>query len=153
MYNKKKGFTLIELMIAMLIIMVSMLALLTAITTSMRTNMQNEVRNAGIRVANQTVEALLTLRDDDTELTIGSHARTPGNTTQAGKGIPDTSQKIRDYTMNYSIGWMVSQLTTSLTSTQNTEVPNLKQLNVTVGYIFSNVTTTHTVVAYKSSKL
>ncbi len=143
-----------EMMIALVIIMVSMMALLTALTSSVKTNRENEVRNTGIRVANQTAEALLALNSEDTELTVGSHTRTPGNTAQATKGIPDTSQMIRSSvtsTMTYSIAWVVSQLASG--ATPSSPVPNLKQVNVTVSYTMNNMQLNHDVVAYKSSAL
>ncbi len=122
--NCNKGFTLIEMMIAILIIMASMLALLTAITTAIRTNRTNELRNAAIRITNQTAESLISLPLDDNELATGiTHVRIAGDPTQAQKGIPDTTQSVRNYTFTCRIQWSV------LASTAD-----LKQINIQVGY-------------------
>lgn len=134
-----KGFTLVELMIAVLIIMVSMLALLTAITSSIRTNMNNEIRNAAVRVTNQTAEALLSLPLEDAELATGAtHTRVAGDPTQAQKGIPDTTLRMRDFTATYVITWTIAAPTT-----------DLKQINISVSYVLNNTTYTNSAVTYK----
>ena len=122
-----------------MIIMISMLALLTVMTTAIRTNMANGIRNTAIRVTNQTAEALLALPLEDAELTIGStHSRITDNAAQSNKGFPNTTQKVRDYSMNYTIQWTV----TSPTS-------DLKQISIEVSYQHLNQTYKHNALTYK----
>lgn len=144
-FSNKKGFTLIELMVAMLIIMVSMLALLTSILTSMSANMGNEIRNTAIRVTNETAEALLALPIDDSELSVGvTHVNTfsTGPTGQQVRGFPNPTQNIRVYQVTYTIQWTVSAPTA-----------NLKQVNITVTYPYKNQSYTNASLVYKHRAL
>jgi prepilin-type N-terminal cleavage/methylation domain-containing protein len=122
--SNKKGFSLIEMMIAMVIIMISMLAMLTAIINSMRVNLENDLRNTAIRLTNQTAEALLATSFEDTELSASTaHTRTAGNTEQDKKGFPNPSQTVRNYRQLYTIAWSVVDKT-----------GNVKEVEITVTY-------------------
>jgi len=139
--NNKRGFTLIELMIAMLIIMVSMLALLTSILTAMNANVGNEIRNTAIKVTNETAEALLALPIEYAELSVGStHSNTftTGTTGQQVKGFPDPNQKVRAYQVTYTIQWDVTAPTA-----------NLKQIVITVSYSHKGQSYTNSSLIYK----
>ena len=136
--NRQKGFSLIELMIAMFIIMISMLALLTVMMTSMRTNVGNDVRNTSVAVANQTAEALLALPITDAELTVGTHARDSGSASQTNKGFPNVSQTVRGFQQTYNVQWGVTAPST-----------DLRQVNITVSYVYSNQTYTYQSLIYK----
>ncbi len=136
--SKDRGFSLIELLIAMMIIMVSMLALLTTMLTSINANVSNEARNTATIVANLTAEALLALPIDDPELTLTTHNRVAGDLTQTNKGIPDVTQKIRNYQVNYGIQWQVAPYSA-----------NLKQVNITVTYQRRGQTFTYSSLIYK----
>lgn len=133
----KNGFSLVELMFAMVIILVSMLALLTSITTSINTNMSSEIRNAAVKVTNETAEAILALPIDDAELSDGSHGNTftSGATGQQGKGFPNPVQKIRGYEKTYTITWFVIPSSS-----------NLKQVDILVSY-------THKGKSYENASL
>jgi prepilin-type N-terminal cleavage/methylation domain-containing protein len=139
--NNKRGFTLIELMIAMLIIMISMLALLTSIVTSMAANTSNEIRNTAIKVTNETAEALLALPIDDAELSTGTlHTNTP-STWPAGqqvKGFPNPTQRIRAFDITYVITWSVTAPSS-----------NLKQISISVAYSQKNQNYTNSSLVYK----
>jgi prepilin-type N-terminal cleavage/methylation domain-containing protein len=140
-YGNKKGFTLIELMIALVIIMVSMLALLSSIVTSISANMGNEIRNTAIRVTNETAEALLALPIDDAELSTGSshvNTFTTGPNGQQVKGFPNPVQRIRSYDVSYTITWVVTAPSA-----------NLKQINITVSYPYKNQTNANASLVYK----
>lgn len=136
-----KGFSLIEMMIAILIIMISMLALATALTTAIATNQANEIRNAAIRVTNQTAEALLALPFNDAELTVGNHSRTKDDEAQNLKGLPNTVQNLKAYQMTYSITWAVEQMVSA------------KQVSITVQYTHKNRSFTNSAVIYNTGKL
>ena len=149
---KNKGFSLIELMFAILIIMISMLALLTSIMTSINTNMQNDLRNTGVRLANQTAEALLALPLTDGELSdtllvndtrlATAHARVAGDTAQGTKGLPNPVYSTRQFQKTYTISWDVKELS-----------PKLKELRVTVSYLYKNVTYSNGSVVYRHISL
>lgn len=55
-YNNKKGFTLIELMVAMAILFISMTAILDFIVQYHRINLENTMRNEAIRIAEARIE-------------------------------------------------------------------------------------------------
>ena len=140
-YGNKKGFTLIELMIAMMIIMISMLALLTSIVTSINTNMDSEIRNTAIKVTNETAEASLALPIDDGELSTGSphtNTFTTGLDGQQVKGFPNPTQRIRSYNVTYTITWAVTASSA-----------NLKQINISVAYSSKNKNYTNSSLVYK----
>ncbi len=137
--NKARGFSLIELLIAMALIMISMLALLTTMLATTNANMNNEIRNGATIVGNLTAEALLALPIDDPELTDTiTHTRIAGDATQTNKGLPDVSQKIRNYQFNYIIQWTVSNYST-----------NLKQVNITITYQRKGQGFSHSALIYK----
>ncbi len=137
-FNNKRGFTLIELMIAMMIIMISMLALLTSIVTSMSANTGNEIRNTAIKVTNETAEALLALPIDDAELTTGSTHTNSFTDDQRDKGFPDPTQTIRNYKVAYAITWNVTSPSA-----------NLKQIEIAVAYSHRNKNYTNVSLIYK----
>ena len=58
-FRESDGFSLLELMISLVILTVSILALLSLTITSIQANLQNDIRNAAIRLTNQTAEVLL----------------------------------------------------------------------------------------------
>jgi prepilin-type N-terminal cleavage/methylation domain-containing protein len=140
-FNNKRGFTLIELMIAMVIIMISMLALLTSIVTSMAANTGNEIRNTAIKVTNETAEALLALPIDDAELSTGTpHTYTVSTWTsgQQARGFPNPTQRIRAFDFTYTITWSVTPPSA-----------NLKQISITVAYSYKNKDYTNSSLVYK----
>lgn len=53
-----RGFTLIELMIAMVVILVAMLGLYQAIMVSMEGNVRNDLRDEGVRVAEEVINQI-----------------------------------------------------------------------------------------------
>jgi prepilin-type N-terminal cleavage/methylation domain-containing protein len=110
--SNNRGFSLIELLVAMFIIAISMMALLSSILTGMSANLQNDMRDTAIRITNATAEAILSLPQDDAELSPGSHTRTTGNTAQDLKGFPQPVQSIRGTQQTYTIGWVVAPLAT-----------------------------------------
>jgi prepilin-type N-terminal cleavage/methylation domain-containing protein len=150
----KRGFSLIEMMIAMVFIMISMLALLTAVVTAERTNQENELRNTAIRLTNQTAETLLALsfEKDTAELSLtldsaGSriapaHSRTSGNTNQDAKGFPNPVQTVRNAGVTYTIEWDVREQTA-----------NVREVTIAVGYPYRGQPRKNTSVIYKHKNL
>lgn len=138
----QRGFTLIELMVATVITMVTMLALLMAIVTSMRTNLENDLRNAAVRMTNQTAEALIALPINDAELADGPHARSTASVAQNEKGFPAVLQSIRGFRQAYAIHWTVASLT-----------KNVKQVSIIVSYGYRKQTFTNESLVYKHASL
>ena len=144
-FNNKKGFSLVELMIAMMIILITMLALLTSILTSISVNASNEIRDAAMRITNETAEALLALPMDDPELSTDSaHANTfsAGPKGQQIKGFPNPKQKIRSYEIAYAVTWTVTQTS-----------ENLKKVGITVTYNHRNRDYSHSSLIYRHRTL
>lgn len=55
MRNNKRGFTLVEMMIAMVIIMVGLLGLVQAVLLSIDSNMKNLFRDEAVRISQQAL--------------------------------------------------------------------------------------------------
>lgn len=131
-FSNNKGFTLIEMMIAIVLIMVSMMAYLSAMVTAIQTSNNNEFRDVSTRIANQTGESLLALPFSDSELTLGNHSRIANDSTQGNKGLPDTTQVVRNSQQSYSISWIVTpqsldaiQILITVRNTNNNKIYNL----------------------------
>lgn len=131
--SNKKGFTLIELMIAVVIIAISMLAMLSSMQTAIRINADNSARSTAVRLTNQTAEVLHSLQWayvgnpqqllTDAELSAGVHTRVAGDTAQDGKGFPVLTQSIRNFRQDYQIQWTVEDMSTTT-----------KRITITVTY-------------------
>jgi prepilin-type N-terminal cleavage/methylation domain-containing protein len=69
--NTKKGFGLIELLVAITIFTIAMLGIIPLLVNFMRTNVENEIRNNANAVAQQTIDELkgmnLNLIDNGTD--------------------------------------------------------------------------------------
>lgn len=161
--NNKKGFSLIELMIALFIITVAVLGLLTLTITSIQTNMQNDIRNTATRLTSQTAEILLARPIDtistcgitlDSTITTGSVAvynsaytyntsnncLVDSNAAEDYKKYPNASQPLggSSGTKEYNITWTVSNLTN-----------DLRQITIRVSYKYRDQTYTNEAVIYK----
>lgn len=134
----KKGFSLIEMMIAIAFIMVSMLALLAAIINAMGTNLQNDLRDTAVRLTNQTAEVILSLPLSDSELAYGNHSRNGSDVSQTQKGLPQTEYTIRGYRQAFTINWTVVRQT-----------DKVKEITITVGYNHKGQNFSNSAVIYK----
>ncbi|HWR73732.1 MAG TPA: prepilin-type N-terminal cleavage/methylation domain-containing protein [Nitrospirota bacterium] len=131
--SNKKGFSLIELMIAVFIIAISMLAMIASMQTAIRINADTNARSTAVRLTNQTAEVLHSLQWAyvgnpqqllvDAELSVGAHTRAAGNTAQDGKGFPVLTQTIRNFRQDYQIQWTVEDMSTTT-----------KRITITVTY-------------------
>lgn len=61
----RRGFTLIEMMIALVILSVAILGMTSLTLTTIRTNSENELRNAAVRVTSEVAEDLGALAIED----------------------------------------------------------------------------------------
>ena len=138
-------------MIAILIIIVSMVAFLTSMTVAIRTSTNNEFRDVSTKVANATGETLLALPMNDSDLSTDptssvctSHSRIPNDSTQNGKGLPNTTQVVRGSQVPFTIQWCVSSLSSNTTST--TIIPSSVKIEISVAYVSRQTYTTNSVI-------
>ncbi|MBI3398065.1 MAG: prepilin-type N-terminal cleavage/methylation domain-containing protein [Deltaproteobacteria bacterium] len=146
----KKGFSLIEMMIALAILAISMLGLLNIVITSIRVNLQNDIRNTAIRLTTQTAEILLAQPMNSPSLSTTCTTTTPCNLTPYGTTnaalqdptgstanyylyYPNPVQTMRGTTQSYTVTWSVTDLTT-----------DLKEISITVLYSYPGQTQSYT---------
>lgn len=164
--RNNKGFSLIEMMIALVIILFTMLAMFAALATSISVNLGNDIRNAAIKLTNQTAEVLLALPFDrvttscgitpDPNTTnynpaytysagnpcIGTHTEPDGSVINLFTRYPNPVLTVRGYQENYNIIWNVAALN-----------DNLRQITITVSYDYRGEDFTNVAVIYKHKAL
>ncbi len=152
-----KGFSLVEMMTALVIIALSLLVLSTALIHAIRINVANDLRNAAIRLANQTAGVILALPFDS----VGSCGLTadPGSANFNGSyrydngnpclnvypgdylKYPNPVQTIKGFRQRFNITWDVSALN-----------EDLRQIIISVAYKESNEGHLHSTVIYRHRK-
>ena len=163
-FRESDGFSLLELMISLVILTVSILALLSLTITSIQANLQNDIRNAAIRLTNQTAEVLLAqpietlttcgLHAEPTDISTNPAAVSPyynaaytysvTNSCLDGAGTlygryPNPVQTIRGTRQySYNITWAVTNLTN-----------DLRQVDISVEYFYNGREITKQAVIYK----
>ncbi len=156
--KSSKGFSLIEMMIALVVIAFTLLALSAAMVSSVTVSMENELRNAAVRLTNQTAEILLALpiesintcgitpepslpnynasyAYDNTNICLGAIA-------DEYKKYPNPIQPIKGFHQQFNTVWTVSDLNS-----------NLKQITIAVIYKHNNENHTNNAVIYKHRTL
>jgi prepilin-type N-terminal cleavage/methylation domain-containing protein len=114
-YSNKKGFTLIELMVAMAILFISMTAILDFIVQYHRINLENTMRNEAIRIAEARIENLR--NTNFSAITAGAEP------------APGIQRIIRNLTVNYLVEWTVSPLSGNSTAVQVKVTWSFKGIN------------------------
>jgi prepilin-type N-terminal cleavage/methylation domain-containing protein len=114
-YNNKKGFTLIELMVAMAILFISMTAILDFIVQYHRINLENTMRNEAMRIAESRIENLRNTAF--------------GLLTTGAEPAPGVQRIIRNLTVNYQVAWTVSPLSANSTAVQVNVIWSFKGIN------------------------
>jgi prepilin-type N-terminal cleavage/methylation domain-containing protein len=114
-YNNKKGFTLIELMVAVAILFISMTAILDFIVQYHRINLENTMRNEAIRIAEARIE---NLRNTDFSLLVSG-----------AEPLPGIQRTIRNLTINYQVVWTVSSLSVNSAAIQVNVTWSFKAIN------------------------
>jgi type IV pilus assembly protein PilV len=114
-YNNKKGFTLIELMVAMAILFISMTAILDFIVQYHRINLENTMRNEAMRIAESEIENLRNTAF--------------GLLATGAKPAPGVQRIIRNLTVNYQVAWTVSPLSANSTAVQVNVIWSFKGIN------------------------
>jgi prepilin-type N-terminal cleavage/methylation domain-containing protein len=134
--RNKKGFTLVEVLVAMVIILVLLLGLVQAAILSIESNLRNVFRDEAVRIAEQRMNGTLTdkknkqyrgLRDynfDDDEL-----KQNYPDWTCTGA---DISRNFRNITKDYSVCWRTRDFNTH--TDIDTTLKNTKTLEVAIGW-------------------
>ena len=63
--NSRRGFSLVEMMIALVILSVAILGMTSVTLMTIRTNIENDLRNAVVRVTSEVAENLVSMPIDD----------------------------------------------------------------------------------------
>ncbi len=103
-YNNKKGFTLLELLVAMAILSISMTAILDFLVKYHRINLENTMRNEAMRIAEAQIEELR-----NTDIASLSNGAIPP---------PGLKRIIRNLEIKYQVAWTVSLLSTNSAAVQ-----------------------------------
>jgi prepilin-type N-terminal cleavage/methylation domain-containing protein len=152
--RNSNGFSLIEMMTALVIIALTLLVLSAVLIHAIKINVVNDLRNAAIRLTNQTAEILLALpfdsicscgitADPDAAHYDASYRYDSGNAclnTHPGDYLkyPDPVQTIKGFRQRFNITWDVVLLS-----------KDLGQITVNVTYNESNEDHMHNAVIYK----
>jgi type IV pilus assembly protein PilV len=97
----KKGFTLIEVLVACVILTIGMLGILETMVLSMQQNLTNFSRDESVRIAEQTMNEL---RNSDFTLLAN------GNST--------VTRSFKNFSKNFTVTWTVTSLTTNSVAIQ-----------------------------------
>ena len=128
----KKGFTLIELMVAMSIILIMFLSLLMTSLLSSTTNMQNIIRDEAIQIAEMKLVELRNIAFDNL----------PGEAgVETIADDPDLQRTIRNFNVDF----------TSTVAVEDHPLVNplTRQINVTVAWSYKGENYTHAVATIK----
>lgn len=127
--SNKKGFSLIELLVALLIMSIGLMALLDGLTNYIRINMENQMRNEAMRIGEAALE---TLRNSDfSQVKAGTATVTS----------PEV-RRIRNFDINYTITWTPTSISASSVAVQ-----------VAVTWVFKSITHRHDAASVISTDL
>jgi len=152
--RNSNGFSLIEMMTALVIIALTLLVLSAVLIHAIKINVVNDLRNAAIRLTNQTAEILLALPFDSIHscgLTADPGAAHYEASYRYDSGnaclnvhpddylkYPDPVQTIKGFRQRFNITWDVMSLS-----------KDLRQITINVTYNESNEDHVHNAVIYK----
>ncbi len=126
----KRGFTLIEVLVALVITMITMLGLFKLTEMSMMTNLKNLVRDEGVQVAQQVMN---TLRSKPI-YEISPEGVWSVNDLQNNLGYSAVTRDFRNFQVTYTIEVTVNSLSS-----------DLLELDVTVSWPFRGTTYSHSI--------
>ena len=101
--SDRKGFTLIELIVAMMVMTIGLMAMLDGIGNYMKLNLDNSMRSEAMRIAEATIETLRNSRFSDLQ-------------NQTVSDVPATgtvSRAFRNVTVNYTVQWSRQNISSS----------------------------------------
>ena len=151
------GFSLIEMMTALVIIALTLLVLSAVLIHAIQINVSNDLRNAAIRITNQTAEVILALPFDSVRscgLTADPNSANYSDGYRYDEGnaclndspgdyliYPNPVQTIKGFRQRFNITWDVVKLS-----------DDLRQIIIQVAYKESNEDHSNRVVIYKDRK-
>jgi prepilin-type N-terminal cleavage/methylation domain-containing protein len=151
------GFSLVEMMTALVIVALTLLVLSATLIHAIKVNVVNDLRNAAIRLTNQTAEVILSLpfesihscgvtADPDSANYVDSYRYDDGNTClneYPGDYLkyPNPFQTIKGFRQRFNITWDVLELN-----------EDLRQITILVVYNESNEEHLHSMVLYRHRK-
>jgi prepilin-type N-terminal cleavage/methylation domain-containing protein len=129
--RNKKGFTLIEMLIAMMVILIAMMGLYKTVTVTIEGNVQNVLRDEGVKIAEQVFNEIRML-DYDKIPVASPWTKGAGNDWENTLGyFPPIQRRIRKQTdVEYEMNVYV------------TETGEVKQVTVIVGWDHKGENTT-----------
>lgn len=128
--SNRRGFTLIEVLVAFVIITVSFLALAKITQMAMYTNTRNIIRDEGVKLAQDVINRLKAV--PVSSLPTGTWTTTTLNNIL---GYDNVTKSMRNFNVNYTISVTV------------TPVSDVRIIDVTVRWPYRGSTYTHTVSA------
>jgi len=156
--RNSSGFSLIEMMTALVIIALTLLVLSAVLIHAIKINVVNDLRNAAVRLTNQTAEVLLALPFDSIHscgLTADPSSTNYDDTYRYDNGntclniypddylkYPNPVQTIKGFRQKFNITWNVMSLSN-----------DLRQITINVTYSESNAGHMHNAVIYKHRTL
>jgi prepilin-type N-terminal cleavage/methylation domain-containing protein len=155
--KNNRGFSLLEMLIAVVIIAISILALSGVMVNSISANLGNELRNASVRLTNETAEVLLALPLEGIEscgitadpgaLNYKAEYSYDDQNECLGAGAdylryPKPLQTVKGFTQGFNITWEVLPLSSAL-----------RQITITVTYTNRGEDHTNSAVIYKHRTL
>lgn len=155
--GNSSGFSLIEMITALFIIALALLVLSSVLIHAIRINAANDLRNAAIRLTNQTAEVILALPFDSIRscgLTADPDSANYSDTYRYDNEnscltdlpgdylkFPNPVQTIKGFRQKFNITWDASALS-----------DDLRQIIISVAYNDSNEGHLHSAVIYKHRK-
>ncbi len=133
----KKGFSLVEVMIALVILLLVFMGLIQASIVSIGANMRNEIRDEATRLTSDIMTQLRAAPFDDLDrspITAAPATPDPANFTVVAAL---TTRSIRNTTIPYTVNVTIQLLDT-----------DHKQITITTQWTWQGETMTHTIVTY-----
>ncbi|MHB8120883.1 MAG: type IV pilus modification PilV family protein [Desulfuromonadaceae bacterium] len=109
----KKGFTLIEFLVAIVIMMVGLLGLLQTVNYAMSHNMNNQLRQEAVMVADELMQ--IEMAKPFENIVIGTENKSPqrivnGNPYSYAVVITNSSPTARTININLNVSWTYKQV-------------------------------------------
>ena len=141
--SSKRGYTLIEVMVALSILAIVAVALMKSSLLVMQTNIQNEIRDEAVRVGEEIMNAIRNSPAGfDAATPTANHLDLFVETYDLPTPVVRT---MRGGTVQYTIRKRVAWVTTP--TTYGSFAQTNKQITVTVNWLFRNVNFSHTMTS------
>ena len=135
--NNKKGFTLIELMVAMVVLAFGILGFMFLQTRSIKGRVFSREMNRAITIAQQHMEILMGTDFDDSLLDMGNHP----TATEDSDGNNDGQLTINYQNFHYNIIWIISPIDVDNDGTNDND---FKKITVSCQWVLKDSANPHT---------